>query len=323
MINSGARIPGRRLLLGLTLFLALAACVFNLPEERQNALFPPFLPWTEDSAAPVQCQIVVAQQDILVSSEETHYQPSTLNIAPTNTPGGFAALLAGALFDAAVEGGYRAANAAKRHAAENVGAPLVGHGIGVTYADSLLRATKAAISHSAWLHPVHVETRRATIDPNEGLPPGALLRIELSYALSWDARSFILTARLSYYRDTSKKALTFQRAYLYFSEPVGPDPDKAAVTRWAAGGDAALRGVMADAITQLIQMIKMDFLAPELAGRDLQADLYRVRFFDQTDLQDAVVMGRVISRSGARMLFQSNNGNLISLVPISVELVKP
>ena len=198
-----------------------------------------------------------------------------------------------------------------------------GHGLGDRYADDLLRATRAAISESGWLHPRHVETRRVTIDPNEALPPGPFLRVEFGYALSWDAWSFILAARLSYFRDTGRKVLTFQRACLYFSERVGPDPDEAAVARWATNGQSALRGVMADSSAQLIQMVKIDFLAPELAGRDLQAALYRVRFLDHADLQDTVVMGRVIRRSGARILLQSNNGNLISLVPISVELVKP
>jgi hypothetical protein len=182
--------------------LAAAGCATDLGPSA--AIFLPFLPWSADSSASIKCELITAQPDIFVFHPKFQLlQGGVPSGGGTNPPPGRGGTAGGAAGGAVADLVIillvglvdNVGNGIRDAQANAVGAPLVGRGLGTYFTDRLLPGVQAAIRSSHWVHPSQVDVRETPLPPNSPLPPGALLRVAFTYALSWDARALIVTAR--------------------------------------------------------------------------------------------------------------------------------
>ena len=136
-----------------------------------------------------------------------------------------------------------------------------------------------------------------------------VVQINLIYYLSCDASTLIMQAHLLYFRQSQTNA-TYDRYYTYFSEPVGPERDDAAVAKWVASDQELLHRRMSEGVHEIIAMLDLDFFhrgpMNPANGRG------RISVIPFSHVQRD---GYILRRENSRILFQEDRGNIFSIIP--------
>ena len=267
-----------------------------------------FLPEPVDSAIPAICRVVVPQSDPYVVSRVTK-----ADNMPYTSPG-LVDIGMDMLFNAMLSAGNKEANKERQLKADKMSVPLAGHGLGAEARRNLQSALAVAAAASPWLHCAPLETitttnQTVTVDEVSQHP---VLQINVVYHLAIDASALIMQARLMYFRQGQTNS-TYARYYTYFSEPVGPERDDAAVAKWTASGQQLLRQRMDEGIKEIVSMADLDFFHKQ--PLDPAQPIVKISGYDATYLRRAKWEGLELRNENPRIVFQAKSDNLFSLVP--------
>lgn len=298
-----------------TIVLAFGLAIIAVGCATLNYVHQPFLPATADSATPVAFRVVLTQDDPFVAAKEIHAE------LPYAYGGGSlmdAVILHG--MNALEEAGHEAANKHRRDKAAKMGAPLMRRGIDTSFRNDIQSSLSAALSSSPWLHTMPLEmTRENKQVMMAEVTQHPIVQIRLMYYLSYDASALIMHAHLDYFRQGQKNA-AFGRWYIYYSEPVGPEREDAAVAKWVASDQELLHRRMCEGMSEVIAMLERDFFHPE--PMDPNDPTVRISCYDAANLSRVQWRGHILRKGNPRILFQEMSlGNDYSIVPDSIQPV--
>jgi hypothetical protein len=301
----------RASILGLSIVFMTALIGCGTPQYVHRHHIPSFLPEMADSATPTTCRVVLIQDDPFIGSQVTHAAGvpfvgiGLIDIALT------------AVFNAADNKIHEIANRNRQENAVRMSAPLMGHGLGASFRGDLQSSLSTALSSSPWLHTTPLEMTR---EYKQGISSEAnehpVIEIIWSYNLSSDASALIMQAILLYYRQGQPNA-PYVRHYTYFSEPIGPERDDAAVARWVSSNQELLRRRMKEGMSEVIEMLERDFIHPALM--DPANPSVKISCYDVLTLSHVQWEGHILRKGNPRVIFQEKLGGYFSIIPDSPE----
>jgi hypothetical protein len=309
-----------RFAIALALMTVLAGCI--TPQYVHRRYEPQFLPEAVDSATPVACRVVLRQDDPLIAAKVVHADVLTYWHDPYANGIDLIGRLMDVSLNKAEEAGHEMANKSRQEKAVVMGAPLAGHGLGASFRKDFQTSLSGAVNTSSWLHPLPTgitpfemahENKPVTVGEVDQHP---VAQINLIYHLSYDAAALIVQAHLEYLRQGQTNA-TYARYYTYFSEPVGPEHEEAAVAKWVASDQDLLRQRMNEGISEVVEMLERDFFHPGLT--DPTNPSVKVSCYDALNLSHVKWEGHIIRKGSPRILFQEKTGNYFSIVPDAVQ----
>ena len=212
--------------------------------------------------------------------------------------------------NAALSGANEGANKIRKDKAARMSDLLAGHGLGASFRNEFQSSLSSALSSSSWLHAMPLEITLENKQDTANQQP--VVQIDLIYHLSYDASALIAQARLTYFRPGQAKA-AYARYYTYYSEPIGPERDDAAVAKWVSSDQDLLLKRMREGTSEIIAMLKLDFLNPEPrfpADPDVKISCYDALSLDHVQWE-----GYILRKGNPRILFRAKTGNLFSIVP--------
>lgn len=300
-----------RLLIGgfsAALMVLGSGCATQYVHQRHEAQF---LPDPVDSSIPVACHLVIPQDDPFVAAKRT----SPWQV-PYDFNNGLVGLALEIVMNEALHGVNSTANEVRKEEAMKRSAPLRGHGVGDWFTNNVDSSFSAALNSSVWLRALPLEMRRDNQEVTEAeLNQQPILDVRLIYNLSFDASRLVMQARLFYFKqgETNTEHVCY---YTYFSKPVGPEENEAAVAKWVSNDNQLLRQRMSEGLNQIIEMINMDFLRPE--WRDPTIPSVSVSFWDALSEMRVQFKGHILSKTNSRIIFQTESekgSNLYSIIP--------
>jgi hypothetical protein len=278
----------------------------------------PFLPGVADSAMPVVCHIVLAQDDPFVAAQidQSASLPAP-DVASSVTPaqqGEEAGAGIGASFLTGFADGIAVgiANNAQAAKARKMSLPLQGHGLGQSFRTNLQFSLVAAIGRSPWLHATSIDiTRENTNVTATEINQHPVMQIHLGYFLSPDASSLMVQAKLVYFRQGETNA-AYDCLYTYISELLPVENNKA-ITQWSADNEALLHVQMDEGLSELLTMLDIDFFHRERMDPNKRSE--RLLFYDPFDETPIECYAFVMRDEGPRVIVQSRSGNMLSIIP--------
>lgn len=292
------------------------ALVQKFKISKENRYKAPFLPETVDSATPAACRVVLSQDDPFVVAQKA--MTGTINFIFVPSGNVLVDIFTEAIFfngrdeheKRRNERRNERANKRLQDQAAKMGAPLAGHGLGASVRNDFQSSLSAALGSSPWLHttPLKMTGENKQVMAEE-VNQHPVVQINLIYYLSCDASTLIMQAHLLYFRQSQTNA-TYDRYYTYFSEPVGPERDDAAVAKWVASDQELLHRRMSEGVHEIIAMLDLDFFhrgpMNPANGRG------RISVIPFSHVQRD---GYILRRENSRILFQEDRGNIFSIIP--------
>ena len=299
--------------IGIASAIALATVLSGCATENiHHGHQAQFLPYTGDSSTPTLCRAVLVQNDPFIASKIT--QANQVMVYDTSNPISFVTSIgASYAMNGIAKGINSAANHARADRATKEGAPLQGHGIGETFRRDFDSSLSASVHSSSWLHATSIETNpedvtKLTAEINQH----PVVQINMIYHLSYDASALIMQAHLFFFRQGQTNA-TYVRYYTYYSEPVGPKRDDAAVAQWTASNQALLRQRMDEGRKEIMAMLNLDFFHPVL--RNPTEPTVTIACYDPLQQSQVKWKGVILRNDSSRILCQEQSGNFFSVVP--------
>jgi Protein of unknown function (DUF2846) len=270
-----------------------------------NFYKPPFIPETVDSATPVACRVVLAQNDPFVTAKVIHLG--------TGVPvtGGLIDIGVSLTMDLAIAEGHKVANKERADRAAKMTASLKGYGLGGFFRTNIESLLSSTLPSSPWLHTMQLEMTNRPVTLAEIYQHPAI-QINLAYYLSYDASALIMQAHLLYFRQGETNA-TYARYYTYYSEPVGPEQYEDAVAKWTASNGALFRRRMTEGMNEINAMIDLDFCHRK--PMDPMNRTVKISIYDDLTLNQEKWKGFILRNENPRVIFQDRNGNLFSIIP--------
>lgn len=292
----------------LTAMLVLqSGCATQYVHQRHEAQF---LPDPVDSSTPIACRLVLTQNDPFIAARKT----SPWQV-PYDASHGLAGLAVNFAINEVLRGANGIANEIREEEATKKSAPLRGRGLGAQFQNDIQSSLSSALRSSTWLHPLPLTVSRdnravTAVELNQH----PILDIRLIYNLSYDASILVVQARLFYFKqeETNTEHVCY---YTYYSKPIGPEKNEAAVAKWASDNDRLLRERMTEGLDQIIEMLNIDFLRPK--WRDPSIPSETISCWDALIQKPVKLKGHIIRKEGSRIIFLSENekGSILFSIP--------